>query len=295
MNVKLRRVEVFMAVVESGGFSAAANVLHIAQSAVSIAIKELERELGTRLFIRGNRSVELTDSGRLLRDRAAPAIKLLQGAKEEIRDLENLAIGHVRIAAPGMVTQFALRRVLPRFMQGHPGIRLRVLQAGALEIETLVLREGLDLGLTAYRGPQHGVDCVLLWRFDNVACVPNKHPEAHKERITWNSLLKYPLAVYPTGYHQRDLVERYAANLGMPLQIAMESENPALLIATVKAGLAVTTLPLPAIEGESGVKPLRLPQEEGDQLKVGVCWAAGRPLSKAALAMLEYLKSGPLT
>lgn len=296
MNVKLRRIEVFMAVVQHGNFSAAATALHIAQSAVSIAMKELERELGTTLFQRSRRSVQLTESGRLLRDRAAPAMKVLMGVKDEIKDLENLSIGHVRIAAPAMVTQFALTRVLPVFMAQHPGIRVRVFQTGALDIEELVRTEALDFGLTAFRGPQNGVETDLLWSLENVACVASSVAEKMKSpsSITWQKLLASPLAVYPPGHHQRDLMERHATALGMPLKIFLESENPSLLIAAVRAGLASTTLPLPAIENEPEIQPLRLPQEDGDQLKVGLCWPAERPLSKASTTLLEYLKSYPL-
>ncbi|MDH4557684.1 LysR family transcriptional regulator [Pseudomonas sp. BN417] len=293
MNIKLRRIEVFMAVVENGGFSAAANVLHIAQSAVSIAIKELERELGTTLFLRTRRSVELTESGRLLRDRAAPAIAVLQGVRDEIQDLERLAIGHVRIAAPAMVTQFALAQVLPAFMAQHPDIRVRAFQAGALEVEKLVRDQGLDFGLTAFQGHQNGVETELLWNLENVACMAPALAKQHKagKSITWNKLLAVPLAAYPPGYHQRDLMERHATALGMPLRIALESENPSLLIAAVRAGLAATTLPLAALDNEPDIQPLRLPKEEGDRLKVGICWPSDRPLSKAATTLLDYLKA----
>lgn len=162
MKIKLRRIEVFMAVIENGSFSAAAHALDVAQSAVSISIKELEKELGTQLFIRANRKVELTESGRLLKERAAPVMSLLMNVKDELKDLENLSIGQLRIAAPAMVTQFALSQVLPKFMALYPKIHIKVYQAGALEIEALVKKEALDLGLTVYKGIQPQVETEYL-------------------------------------------------------------------------------------------------------------------------------------
>ncbi|MFJ3055373.1 LysR family transcriptional regulator [Herbaspirillum sp. NPDC087042] len=295
MNIKLRRIEVFMAVVRHGGFSAAATALHIAQSAVSIAMKELEREIGSTLFLRTRRTVELTDSGRLLRDRAAPAMALLAGVKDEIRSLDNLSIGQIRIAAPAMVTQFALGDAIVSFMQQHPGIRIRAFQAGALEIEELVRTEALDFGLTAYRGAQVDVESEPLWSIDNVACMSTTMAQQLRcsSSIGWKKLLGCPLAAYPQGHHQRELMERYAARLGIALNIVLESDNPALLLSAVRAGHAATTLPLPAIASEPDIQPLRLPHEEGDQLKVGLCWPAGRPLSRAARALLEHLRAYP--
>jgi len=290
MNVKLRRIEVFMAVVEHGGFSVAANSLHIAQSAVSVAVKELERELGVQLFERSGRLMVLTEAGRVLRDRAGPALKQLYSVKDELRDLESLAVGHVRIAAPGMVTHIALRRIVPEFMKMHPGVRLRVMHAGALEVEDLVLRGDADLGVISWREAMPELASSLLWEYENVACVPKDHKPDSRTSITWPALLKLPQAVYPAGYHQRFLVERHAAKLGVPLRIALESENPGMLMAAVQAGLAVTTLPAPAAEGVAGVRVLRLPQDEGDRLQVGVCWPRQYTPTRATLALLEHLE-----
>ncbi|MBA2673335.1 LysR family transcriptional regulator [Ramlibacter sp.] len=290
MNIKLRRVEVFMAVVEAGGFSAAANQLHIAQSAVSVAIRELERELGTQLFVRGRRSVELTESGGLLLERAQPALRQLYGIRAEIRDVETMAMGHVRVGAPAMVTQFALRHVLPSFMAKFPGVRLHLRQAGALEIEQMVLRGEIDLGVISYREAMPQLESLPVWDFQNIACLPQGAVAPGAQRIGWAALLRHPQAVYPEGYHQRALVEKYAAQLGIPLKIAIESENPGLLVAAVKAGLAATTLPAAAIEGEQGVARLKLPEQEGDRLKVGLCWRKDHALSRAARGLLEHLR-----
>lgn len=291
MNVKLRRIEVFLTVVECGGFSAAADQLRIAQSAVSVAVKELERELGATLLARRGRGLELTESGRLLRDRAGPALRQLHAIRDEIRDLETLGSGSIEVAAPAMVTQFALRTAVPGFMARYPGIRLRLRQAGALEVEQRVLRDEVDLGVIAWREPMAALECVPLWEFDNVACTAVGHPLARQGSVGWASLLAEPQAVYPPGYHQRALVERYAAKLGMPLRIALEADHPGLILGAVKAGLAVTTLPSPAMEGEAGVTALKLPESEGDRLRVAVCWRKGRVLGKAAQALVEHLRA----
>lgn len=287
MKIKLRRIEVFMAVVENGSFSAAGHALDIAQSAVSISIKELEKELGTQLFIRANRKIELTESGRLLKERAAPVMSLLMNVKTELKDLENLSIGQLRIAAPSMVTQFALARVLPKFMALYPKIYIKVYQAGALEIEAL------DLGLTIYKAIEPQIQTEYLWDLKNVACVSSSlHQQlGQPESISWEKLLTQPLAIYPMGYHQRDLLERHSAALGIPLNIVLESENPALLLSTVRSGLAITTLPLAALENQDDIVSLKLPYQKGDSLKVGACWSSDRPLSSAAKTLLEFLKS----
>jgi len=172
-------------------------------------------------------------------------------------------------------------------------VRVRVMQAGALDIETLVQNHGLDFGLTAYRGPLSGVETELIWSIPNVACMAPSLVSKFglSKQVTWRQLLDVPLAAYPTGFHQRDLMERYARELRTPLNVVLEAENPALIFAAVRAGLAATTLPLAAIESDVDIETLNLPQEEGDQLKIGICWPSDRSLSKAAQTLLDYLKS----
>lgn len=292
MKIKLRRIEVFMAVVENGSFSAAAQVLQIAQPAVSISIKELEKELSTSLFFRSGRTMALTESGRLLKERAMPVMSLLLNVKDEIENLENLSIGQLNIAAPAMVTQFALSQVLAKFMALYPKIHIRVYQAGALEIEALVKKEALDLGLTVYKGIQPQIETEYLWDLKNVACVSHEYYKnmGLDKYISWEKLLQQPLAIYPLRFHQRDLIERKASSLGLPLNIVLESENPSLILSAVRSGLAITTLPLAAIQNEPDIVPLILPDDEGDSLKVGACWSSDRPLNTAAKVLLEFLK-----
>jgi len=291
MNFKLRRVEVFIAVVEHGGFSAAANALHIAQSAISVAVKELERELGVKLFERSGRVMVLTEAGRVLRDRAGPALQQLYSVKSELRDLENLSVGSVRIASPAMVSHIALRRIIPVFLKRHPGVRVRVMQAGAIDVEKLVLRGEVDLGIIAWREGMTELANELLWDYSNVACISGRQWQSTKGSITWQALLRLPQAVYPPGHHQRLLVERYAAKLGVPLRVILESENPGILMSAVQAGLAVTTVPSPAADNVTGIKKLQLPHDDGDRLRVGVCWRRQELPTRAAAALLDHLQS----
>jgi DNA-binding transcriptional LysR family regulator len=288
--MKLRRVEVFLAVAGTGSFSAAAQRLCIAQSAVSVAIRSLERELGSTLFVRGPRNAALTDSGQLLRERAAPALQQLADAAAEIRDLEQLAIGRVRVAAPAMVTRTTLARPLVGFLAAHPAIQLRMMQAGARQCEDLVARNEVDFGIVAQRELTGDLESTLLCELDNVACVPAASPLAHSARVAWKDLLQWPLALFPVGFHQRALVDHHAQRLKLQPRIAVEAESPELLLQAVQAGVAVTTLPAPAAAGSPGIVSIALQHRAGDRLQVAACWSKSAPMGKAARALLGHLE-----
>ncbi len=288
--MKLRRLEVFVAVATRRSFTRAAHELCIAQSAVSVAVRELERELGTQLFVRGARSVALTEGGRRLLARAVPALRQLYAAADEIRGSQQPALGPLRIAAPAMVTKFALAQPLAAYLRRHPGLQIRVLQAGARQIEDLVLRGEVELGFIAQRDLKQDLECRGLWRFDNVACVPQASPLAGARSVSWREILKQPMAAFPAGYHQRALAEHYAEAYGLSLKIVVESESPEVLLEAVRAGCAVTTLPRPAVESAAGsVAALKLRGPIGDRLLVAACWRRNAPLSPAAEALLGHL------
>lgn len=290
--MKLRRLEVFVAVAEAGSFSAAAARLFIAQSAVSVAIRDLEDELGARLFVRGARAVTPTEAGRVLLQRAVPALQALADAAREVKDLERLAIGQVRLAAPAIVTQVSLAAPLAAFVKAHPGLQLRMVQGGAREIEAMVQGGQADLGLIAGRDTlPPDLDQVVLQQIDNVAHVPARSPFARRGRIGWRELLAQPLATFPVGYHQRSLLEQRAEGLGLRLHIVVEAEHPSLLLEAVRAGVAITTLPAPASAGWRGVRTAALPLRDGDRLAVAACWRREVPLGKAAQALKAHLVS----
>lgn len=223
--MKLRRIEVFVTVSASGSVSAAADHLCIAQSAVSLAIRDLAAELGSKLFVRGARQVALTKSGRLLLARAEPALRQLKEAAQAVIDLEHLEVGQVRIAAPAVVTQYSLAQPLATFAAKHRGIHLRVVQAGARQIEKLVQQHEVDIGIVADRQSSRELESRLLQELDNVAIVAKSSPLGENGKLTWRELLQQPLALFPSGYHQRALVEAHAETLHMRLRKRLFSRH----------------------------------------------------------------------
>ncbi len=287
--MNIRRIEIFLAVEKHRSFSVAAEKLHIAQSAVSIAVRKLEEELHTRLFHRENRSVELTDTGKLFLSRVRPALAQIALAQQEIQAIDQLAMGHVALAAPAMVAQFALAGPLVDFQVAHPGIQLKILQGGAHEIEDWVRAGDVELAITAQRNFHADLESKVLTRLSNIACMAAASPLAKSQRLSWRELLRQPLVTFPPGYHQRSLIDQQAHKRGITPQIVMEVENVTVLLEAVRRGIGLTTLPAPAVAGIRGVTTVAL--EEDDVLVVTACYPRGVPLSHATAALLQHLSN----
>src|SRR5437763_15462271 len=100
MNVTLRQVEVFLAVVEEGGFSAAGERLALAQPAVSVAVRKLEQALGLRLLDRTRTGVRLTPDGAVFLRRARGIVAQVAATERELAALRSLEAGHVTLGPP---------------------------------------------------------------------------------------------------------------------------------------------------------------------------------------------------
>jgi DNA-binding transcriptional LysR family regulator len=142
--MNLRRVSLFVQVVDHAGITAAARALGVPKSAVSQAVTALEHELGVRLLNRSSRSVSVTEAGAALHRRASPALEALDEARAEAVDTQGPLRGHVRLTAPVEVGTRLLEPVISRFLVSHPGVKLEVL------LTTRVLdlaEEGIDLAV----------------------------------------------------------------------------------------------------------------------------------------------------
>lgn len=274
--MNLRRLTLFVRVVEEGGFSAASRALGVPKSALSQAVTQLERELGVKLLHRSSRGVTLTDAGATLHRRTAPALRTLDEAALEVVDQNGPLRGSIRMTAPVEVATRLLEPVLSEFLVMHPDVKLdlrltgRVLdlveegidlavRGGATHDDSLVARplRGQDAGLfaapsyLARRGrPRRLAD---LARHDGVVAGTASASDGalRTSHVTWT--LEGPrgvesvdvpvrLAVDQFGYLQRALASGVGIGL-LPLFLA-ESERTRGALVHVLPRFAVRDTPL---------------------------------------------------
>ncbi len=141
---RLDSLESFVAVVEVGQFSAAAERLGVGKSVVSRRVSELEEHLGARLLQRTTRKLSLTDAGRAFYPRALQLLEDLAEAEQSVSSGQQALSGRIRIATPLTFGLLHLKPVLNEFMQEHPGVLLDLdMDDGQVDL----IREGVDLAL----------------------------------------------------------------------------------------------------------------------------------------------------
>jgi DNA-binding transcriptional LysR family regulator len=140
-------VEAFVAVVESGGFTRAASLLHLSQPALSRRIALLEHELGQAVFERGRAGARLTDAGEAFLPHAQAALACVRDGIAAVRALAKGDVGRVTLAIVGTLASSALTARLARFRAAHPALRLLLRTGSSVEVSALVRRGEATLGL----------------------------------------------------------------------------------------------------------------------------------------------------
>ncbi len=290
--VELRQLATFVAVAEEGSFTRAADRLHVVQSAVSAGVRNLERQLGTRLFDRSTHRVELTDSGRALLPEARATLAAAQAARDAVDE----ALGGLRgtvvlgtMQAQGM-RAIDLTRVLTAFRAEHPGVAVNIRHAGGSSEMVREVKEGrLDLAFVALPGDgPPGVQLIPLASEPIMLAVPAGHPLATSTSIELSALREQTLVDLPPGWGTRLAVDRAFAAAGVTRTVTYEVNDTATMLEFIRDGLAIGLLPRSFVEttGEIACVPIR---DHPPHFQTAIAIPANRRLTAATRAMLQTI------
>lgn len=145
----LEELKTFIAVVEEKNFTKAAEQVNLSQPSVSVHIKNLEAYFGTELITRctKQKTLLLTDSGKLLYCRSKELLSLLQATEDELRNLSNSPKGHLRIGASHTIGEYLLPHFLGKFCTKYPDIEIEVIIGNTTEVTSMVKAFKVDLAL----------------------------------------------------------------------------------------------------------------------------------------------------
>jgi DNA-binding transcriptional LysR family regulator len=195
MHMELRHLRCFLAVAEELHFARAAERLHMEQSPLSRAIKELEEDLGMQLFIRTSRSTRLTLAGRLLVESAPRVFTALEQVRESVKAAANGFHGQLRIALSDGVTPSRLPALLARCREEDPEIEIRLFEV-PLAQQIKGLHDDLyDAGFSMADEVGDGIIVEPAWEDELMVAVPARHPVLAHKRIPLEEVLRHPLVL----------------------------------------------------------------------------------------------------
>ncbi|RUJ45763.1 LysR family transcriptional regulator [Pseudomonas aeruginosa] len=238
--MELRHLRYFLAVAEELRFARAAEKLHIEQSPLSRAIKELE-ELGVVLFARTTRSTRLTHAGTLFLEHVRRVLAALEQARDSVKAAANGFHGQLRVALSDGITPSRLSALLVLCRQEEPEVEIRFFEVPLSQQIKGLHGDLYDVGFAQSNEVGDGIVAMPAWSDALMVAVPARHPVLAHKRIPLDELLRYPLVLCDPQVcegHAKH-VERVLRRTEMEPLIAERVASCDLMMALVSAGFAL--------------------------------------------------------
>lgn len=246
--MELRHLRYLVAVVEHGSFSAAARRLHIAQSAISEQLSNLEQEIGVPLFTRTTRKATLTKPGELFLEEARRILAAAQYAIEIAQQAHRGKIGVLRIGFFAGATGVSFPRLIRQFRKKHPDVQLSLIEMTSGQQWQALLKGQIDVGFTRRVEPEFQSDLLYepMQQDPIVAVLPKNHPAAAAGTVDLRDLANEPfvLSSRDTSPALFDKVIELCSEAGFSPRIASISTVWSSVVLMVQAGEGVALLPM---------------------------------------------------
>jgi DNA-binding transcriptional LysR family regulator len=247
----IRQLKAFVAIAESGTFTAGAARVHVTQAAVSMQIRQLETETRAQLFIRAPRRVILTEAGEKLLERAYTILREHDAALEELAALTGAHRGRLRIgSASAMVSADPLPQILRELRRIHGGVETSVVSGTSESLVKQVLAGELDAAFVSLPVEARGVQTEILNEDYLVAIASPSHQLAKQKIVSAYALAGEKLILGERGGNTRRLIDQFFAQAGVTLKIAMELSRLSAIKRMVEEDMGVGIVPLQSVHEE---------------------------------------------
>lgn len=281
----------FIAVSSLQSFSQAADYLHLTQSAVSKRIQQLEQHLNTKLFDRHNRTVSLTEAGRMLLPRAQKILDLISDTEVAIQSHDTKVAGPLALATSHHIGLHRLPSVVREFTASYPGVVLDLSFVGSEKAYKAVHQRQVELALTTldndYEAGNSDLEIIPLWQDDMVCVCANNHPLTLQTNLTLEDLSQVPAILPEPNTITFQLVERIFQQQRLTLHAPMPTNYLETIKMMVSVGMGWSMLPKTMVDIHCHV--LAWPDVPLKR-SLGVIYLNSRTLSNAAKAFLNTLK-----
>ncbi|CEG29376.1 LysR family transcriptional regulator [Bacillus sp. B-jedd] len=290
--MELRQIQYFIEVAKREHVTEAALVLHVAQSAVSRQIFNLEAELGVDLFIREGRNVKLTPIGRMFLEYMEEAMKVIDNARQEVQEYLDPEQGIVRIGFPSSLAAYTLPTIISAFRERYPHVKFELKQSSYHDLIAGVVNGDIDMALLGpLPKPEKKVKGDILFTEKIVALLPAGHPLSKQRSIKLSQLRDDSFILFPKGFVLREIVDTACRQFGFEPAVSFEGEDIDAIKGLVSAGLGVTLIPEVTLVDSVPRSTVRLPIVEPQVNRtVGIIIPSDRQLLPAEKLFHEFVR-----
>ena len=288
----LEQLRFFHAVAEKESFTGAAAELHLTQPAVSNQVRNLEENVGQRLFERYGRQVKLTRAGEVLYTYTKRIFQQVHEAESILRDLRSLQTGNLVLGTVDVMSIYVLPSIFRDFHEAHPRVEISIEVGDSANIARGVADGRYDLGFITLPLENHSLLSIPIYNDVMRVIAPAGHPLAAKGRVTLEDLSRTTLIIYKRGSVTRRLIEQKFQEAGVAFEPDMEIDRPEAMKRLVEAGLGVSIMPAMSVvkEVEEGTLVVLDTGDVHFERSLGLIYRRGQIFSPSTQAFLAVIR-----
>ena len=289
MDINYELYKVFYHVATTLSFSEASRQLYISQSAVSQSVKTLEKKLGTPLFIRSTKSVQLTPEGETLLRHIEPAIQLIRQGEINLMEAGSLGGGQLRIGATDTICRYLLIPYLNQYHKLYPKVHIRILNQTSLKCVDLLESGQVDLIVTNYPNSRIGnrEQIQVISEFHDVFTASRAHyPQLENRRVSLKEIQNYPILMLDRHSTTNEFLHQMFRREQLELIPEIELDSNDVLLDLASIGLGLAFVPEYCLTDHNKLYPISL-AEEMPSRKVVLATSGNVPITQAAREFLQ--------
>jgi DNA-binding transcriptional LysR family regulator len=293
----LRQIRHFIAVAETGSISAAAQAVFISQSTLTLAIQQLEADIGVSLFNRHAKGMSLTHQGHQFLRQAHLILASVENAKRSLQQSTDQVAGQLTIGVTSLVAGYYLADLITRFQRAYPNVQVRVIEDERPYIEHLLISGEIDVGVLILSNleDRHALQTEVLTHSPQRLWLPAQHPLLEHDSISLADVASQPLIQLNVDEMDRN-GQRIWAQAGLQANITLRTGSTEAVRSLVAAGLGLS------IQADMTYRPWSL---EGDiiearalvdltqTLDVGLAWRRGAARPALVAPFLTVAREQP--
>jgi len=245
--VDIKQLNYFIQIAQDQSYSVAAKKLYISQPALSKVVKNLEQELGVKLFYFAGRKTKLTDEGSLLFEKAQKLVEDFNGILSMSGSGSVMEAGHVAMGIPPILGSCFLVDLVMAFQKQYPGIDINLVEKGAHVLQQDVFMGLLDIGCVLAPIYSNQFDIMPLVRDQSMLLVHREHPLAQAESVTLDDLKEERFVIFNEDFTLHHKILAGCRDAGFEPNIAVTSSQWDFLLELVSQNYGVSILPRPIL------------------------------------------------
>jgi DNA-binding transcriptional LysR family regulator len=268
--MELRHLQTFKTIVEEGSFVQAADKLQYAQPTITLQIQQLEEEVGSKLFDRQRKKIQLTRAGHMLLAHAIQVLNQIEQMHQDLQDLSQGESGHLRIGLIEPIASVYLADVLATFCEQHPKIRLTIEILSTIMTHERVAAGEIDLGISTPPSSSSGLSFEPLRTEQMVLLIPQQHPLQQQEHICLRDLQYERILLTNPPCAYRTVIEQAFIAQGTSLSTSIEIGGLPTIKQAVQRGLGIAILPQIATQPTPCGTAVKMLQDWNFHLPIGL-------------------------